>query len=139
MKATLRFYNRGVLIKTIRKEPDASGAIKFPPIKADRVTVRWTYQPQEKPMPKKNPPSKYRIVQPPLPEPQIPTEVLATEILAISAAFKKISAGRLKQDALILLIQDAAGGVSNVSRKTIKLVLDSVEQLGAIYTKEASK
>lgn len=76
-----------------------------------------------------------KIVQPAAPAPEIPTEVLATAIVEISAAMKKIDAGRLKREALVLLIHANSG----VGKPDVRLVLNNLEALEAIWLKPAAK
>lgn len=69
-------------------------------------------------------------------DPETPTEIMADAIVTISAGVKKLRTGRLNDDALILLIQNACGGRGRISRQDIKLVLSSIEQLSALYIRK---
>lgn len=77
----------------------------------------------------KNP--NVKVLQPAAPEPEIPTEILAASIVEISAAMKKIDAGRLKREAIVLLIHANSG----VGKPDIRLVLNNLEALEAIWLK----
>lgn len=76
-------------------------------------------------------------------EVEVPTEVLADAIVAISDGVKKLRAGKLKERALLLLIQDAAPSPKRgryrtgqaIPIKTIKAVLEGMESLRAQYVK----
>lgn len=59
-------------------------------------------------------------------------EVIARSVIEVSEAMKKIRNGKLKDRALILLIQD----VSKVTQTDIKKVLDACEVLASVYTKQ---
>jgi hypothetical protein len=64
---------------------------------------------------------------------EVPTAVLAQSILDISRGMKMLVAGPLNERALLLLIQDAAGGKSHVSLQIIKSVLGAVGDLERLY------
>ncbi len=72
----------------------------------------------------------------------VTVEVLAAAIKAVSDGVKKLRAGKLKDDALILLIQHAAPyrggryGNSQVTRAQVKAVLDGIESLESVYLKK---
>lgn len=76
-------------------------------------------------------------------ENEIPLEVLASSIVAISDGVKKLRNGRLKERALLLLIQQAAppkkrGRYStgqHIPISTIKAVLDGMEALKTQFVK----
>lgn len=73
----------------------------------------------------------------------VPTEVLAKSICAIAAGVKALRKGSLGERALLLLISENCfvKGRKNrvkkckVSTATIKMVLDSMENLQQAYTK----
>lgn len=90
-------------------------------------------------MPRNNAAPAVRVKQPEPPAEPIATEIIATSIVEISAAMKKIRDGRLTDGAIVLLIQDACGGKSRISRETVKEVLDAIENLEAMYTKKKTK
>lgn len=75
----------------------------------------------------------------------VPVEVLAAGILAISEGVKKLRAGRLNDNALVLLITHAAPGVGRgyakkkISAKEVRAVLEGIEQLEATYLKKVTK
>lgn len=76
---------------------------------------------------------------------EVPVEVLADAIVAISAGVKKMRAGRLTEDAIILLIQNAApsikkgySGKQPISQKTVRAVLQGMEALERTYLKKKS-
>lgn len=62
---------------------------------------------------------------------EVPTEIIAQSIKDISDAMKKINSGRLKQDAIVVLLQD----VTRLPKKHIKMVLDAMECLQSIFLK----
>jgi hypothetical protein len=64
---------------------------------------------------------------------EVPAEVLAQSIVDISRGMKMLTAGPLNERALLLLIQDAAGGESHVSLQIIKSVLGAVGDLERLY------
>lgn len=75
---------------------------------------------------------------------EVPTEVMADAIIAISQGIKKLRSGKLKDNALYLLIQHAApsqtsrGGFSTgrpISIKTIKAVIEGLESLQRTFVK----
>lgn len=79
-------------------------------------------------------------------EAPVPVEVLAESIKAISAGVKRLRNGKLKDDALFLLIQHAAPTVpkghgrasTKPTIREIKAVLAGMESLEAAYLKKAS-
>lgn len=62
---------------------------------------------------------------------ETPTEVLAASIVAISQAARQMRAGRLNDKALVLLISHYSGE----SQRTVKLVLDAIENLEREYVR----
>jgi hypothetical protein len=76
-------------------------------------------------------------------EEEVPTEVLADAIVAISEGVAKLRRGRLKDRALLLLIQDAAPSPKRgryrtgrpIPIQTIKDVLEGLESLKTQYVK----
>lgn len=58
-------------------------------------------------------------------------EVLAEDIAKISAAAQSLTASRLRDDALIMLISHSSG----VSQRNVKAVLDGLKGLSARYLK----
>lgn len=78
------------------------------------------------------------------PENIIPVNVLAEEIVAISQGIKKLRAGRLNDEALLLLIQNAAPrqghrNTKPIPRKVVLDVLKGIEDLEATYLKTKPK
>jgi hypothetical protein len=73
----------------------------------------------------------------------VPLEVLAESIVSISDGVKKLRSGRLKESALLLLIQHAAPSPKRgryrtgvpIPLKTIKAVLDGMEALKTEFVK----
>lgn len=72
----------------------------------------------------------------------VTVEILASSIVAISEGIKKLRAGKLTDDALILLIQHAApakrvGGYakSPISAAEVRRVLAGLEDLSKTYVK----
>ncbi len=63
-----------------------------------------------------------------------PVEIIAQSIIDISAAFEKIKNSKLKQRAIVLLIQDAIGA-GNITKKQIEAVLDNIADLKRLYIK----
>lgn len=78
-----------------------------------------------------------------VPQSEVPTEVLADAIIAISDGIKKLRSGRLKERALLLLIQDAAPSPMRgayrtgkpIPIKTIKAVLEGLDSLRTQFVK----
>lgn len=58
-------------------------------------------------------------------------EVLVELIQGISAAMKKLSSSKLKQDTIIALLRDRTG----LAKRDIKLVLDNLDKLEKIWLK----
>jgi hypothetical protein len=79
------------------------------------------------------------------PEPPIPTEVMADSIVAIAKAMWTLRSGRLNDNALYLLIQNAAPKIGGKYSKkpvpitTIKAVFDGIASLEATYLKKGAK
>lgn len=69
---------------------------------------------------------------------RVPTQVLATSIREIADGMKRIRAGDLNDDGLVLLIHHAMPQNRRVAPETIRLVLDSIEGLGRKYLRKAS-
>ena len=61
-------------------------------------------------------------------------ELLAQSIIQVAEGFKIIENSRLSQRALIVLLQEGIGA-SKISKKQIKLVLESLPRLKAWYIK----
>lgn len=78
-------------------------------------------------------------------EKPIPVEVLAESIKAISDGVRRLRAGPLNEDALLLLIQDATPAVTygykriKLSSRHIKAVLNGMESLERAYLKPRPK
>lgn len=68
-----------------------------------------------------------------------PLELIAESIIQISDAYKKISASRLKERAILLLIKDAIPTKYKIGTTEIALVLHAAESLKACYIKELKK
>lgn len=62
-------------------------------------------------------------------EAPVATEILAESIVTISRGVKKLLAGPLSTDALVLLIQEAAGGRGRISQEDIRTVMAGMSQL----------
>ncbi len=60
-------------------------------------------------------------------------EVLAEAIATVARGAKVLLGGSLNERAILLLIQDAAGGRGKISLEDVKLVLRSAAQLEALY------
>lgn len=73
-----------------------------------------------------------KIVQPANPEEQVPVEIIATSIQKIADAMAEINKTRLTRKALVALIHD----YSKVSKRTIELVLNNMDQLAKIWLKD---
>lgn len=70
--------------------------------------------------------------------PEVPTEVLedlAEAVLKISKAMEQINKGPLKRELIVTLIHDK----SRINKNTIEIVLNNLDQLGAIWLKKAGK
>lgn len=76
---------------------------------------------------------------------EMTTAVLASEVTRISAGIKKLRAGKLNDDTLVLLIQHAAPSLKNhgrpygkspVSARAIRAVLDGLESLATAHLKQ---
>lgn len=70
---------------------------------------------------------------------EIPAAVLAQSVVDISRGMKILVGGPLSERALLLLIQDAAGGKSTVSLQDIKAVLSGIGDLERLYVRGASR
>lgn len=78
---------------------------------------------------------------------EMTTTVLASEIASISAAVKRLRAGKLTDDTLVLLIQHAAPNVRRggrgypgpISTKSVRAVLDGLENLHTAHLKQPEK
>lgn len=68
---------------------------------------------------------------------EIPTEVLATDIVAIAEGMRKLRAGRMKDEALFLLIQHGFSLKGRPSIRTIKALFDVIADLERMYIKPA--
>lgn len=66
--------------------------------------------------------------QPALP----PVEEVAQAIVDISAAVKKLMNGRLREDAIVILLQAMSGGVN---RSDIRVVLRNLQQMDQYWLK----
>jgi uncharacterized Ntn-hydrolase superfamily protein len=66
-------------------------------------------------------------------EAPVAAEILADSIVAISESMQRIDRGRLTRDALVALIKDH----TNISKRQINVVLNSLEGLARIYLKKA--
>lgn len=75
---------------------------------------------------------------------EMTTAVLASEIQRISGGIKRLRAGKLNDDTLVLLIQHAAPSVrssrtlnkSPLSTRAIRAVLDGLENLALAHLKQ---
>jgi hypothetical protein len=72
-------------------------------------------------------------------EAPVAAEILAESIVTISKGVKKLMAGPLADDALVLLIQEAAGGRGKVSQGDVRLVLKSIGKLEELYVRRKVK
>lgn len=66
---------------------------------------------------------------------EVPAAIIAQSIVDISKGMKNLLSGPLSERALLVLIQDAAGGKSTVSLQTIRTVLAGISSLERLYTK----
>ncbi len=66
---------------------------------------------------------------------EVPIAILAQSIVDISRGMKGLLTGPLNERALLLLIQDAAGGKSHVSLQVVKSVLGAVSDLERLYVR----
>lgn len=83
---------------------------------------------------------KLVLKQPASPEDSVPVEVIAQSIKAIAEGVEKLRKGPLNERAIILLIQHACPSVkvgrysgTPISARTVKAVLDGMEQLKREY------
>lgn len=78
---------------------------------------------------------------------EMTTSVLASEIQRISAAVRKLRAGKLNDDTLVLLIQNAApkvkgsgrgawNGPKVLSAKAVRAVLEGLDNLATAHLKQ---
>jgi hypothetical protein len=65
------------------------------------------------------------------PENEVPLEIMAESIVALSQFGKKMSASRLRQRAVLLLLKDMTG----ISPEKIKKILDALPDLEQQYLK----
>lgn len=72
-------------------------------------------------------------------EQPVATEILAEAIVTVSRAMKKVLAGPLADNALILLIQDAAGGRNRISQDDVRLVLRNAARLEELFVRQPKK
>ena len=63
-----------------------------------------------------------------------PLDILAKSIIQVSDGFEKINSGKMKRDAIVILLQ-AAIGPTNITKRNINDVLDYVPKLKNLYTK----
>lgn len=73
----------------------------------------------------KNEKPKKKIIIKQDPEAEVPTEIMASAILMLSHAAQKLLNGRLKRDAIVVLIKDSCG----LSKAAINQVLNNLEEL----------
>lgn len=66
----------------------------------------------------------------------VPTEILADAIVTVSRGMQKIMNGTLGENALVLLVQDAAGGRGRISQEDVKLVLRNAARLEELYVRK---
>lgn len=64
----------------------------------------------------------------------VPVEVLATEIKALAEGVRKLRAGPLNDNALLVLVQNAAPA-GTLSRSTIRTVFNAIDSLERTYLK----
>jgi hypothetical protein len=62
-------------------------------------------------------------------------ELLAKSVIQVAEGFEKLKNTSLTQRAIVVLLQDGIG-VSSISKKQIKLVLDALPQLKRWYVKK---
>lgn len=72
------------------------------------------------------------------PEAEVPIEVLAEAIKAIASGVQKLRSGKLRDRALFLLIQDAAGGYGTNRNKKRLSVRDIEAVFNGINSLESS-
>lgn len=66
-------------------------------------------------------------------------EILAQSIVVVSKGMKALLGGSLNERAIVLLIQDAAGGRGTISQEDIRKVLRAAAQLEETYIKPKKK
>jgi hypothetical protein len=86
--------------------------------------------------------AKIAVKHPEPPAKEVPTEVLAASIVAISQGVRRLRSGSLNDRALVLLIQDAVGGVGpergpkkQLTQREIKAVLDGIQDLEKTFVR----
>lgn len=71
---------------------------------------------------------------------EVPSVVLAESIVGISKSMKFLmQTSPLSERALLVLIQDACGGRTQISHQTIKQVLNGIGDLERLYVKSKKK
>lgn len=66
----------------------------------------------------------------------VPTEILADSIVTVAQGMRRLLNGALGENALILLVQDAAGGRNAISQEDVKKVLRSAARLDELYIRK---
>lgn len=66
----------------------------------------------------------------------IAAEILAASIVAVSRGMKRLLEGPLMENAIVLLIQDGAGGRGRVSQEDIRTVLKTAARLEELYVRK---
>lgn len=76
-------------------------------------------------------PRKISVVQPKNKDEEIPLEVMAASVVKLAEVGKQLSASRLKQKTVIMLLHDATG----VGKREIEAILDALPELEKRYLK----
>lgn len=64
------------------------------------------------------------------------TTVLAERIEMLSEAIRRLLNGRLKEDAVLVLIKESLPKGSKLDKAQIKAVLDAIQNMGTRYTRQ---
>lgn len=62
-------------------------------------------------------------------------EATAQAIIDLADGMKTLLGGRLRRNAIIILLQEAVGGRGKMSREDVDLLLKAIENLGKTYVK----
>lgn len=79
--------------------------------------------------------TKIPVITQPAEGEEVPAEIIAMAIVELAQAMKRLSATRLKREAIIALLHES----SKLPRKTIALVLNNLESLEETWLKPNPK
>lgn len=69
------------------------------------------------------------------PENEVATEIMAQAIIDISRGVKLLLNGRLKREAVVILIKEKSG----ISKRNIEIVLNNLVELEELWTKKVPR